>query len=135
MFVAEYRNGAPAIAKHFDNLLEELVARIFGLPFFVLRVMAVLADEHHAINGKFAAAQRQRLGDGRIDFHFRMASGSFAAQVIFAHLVNVQGNRIQRRAVMRAVPAVAVEKTVHNVLRVRHAEIDGADRDQPQGRL
>ena len=56
VLVVEDRHGAPAVAEYLDDLLEELVARIFGLAFFVARIIAVLADEHHAIHRQLAAA-------------------------------------------------------------------------------
>ena len=64
MLVAEHGHGASAVAKHLHDLFEELVARILRLPFFVARIIAVLAHHHHAIHRQLASAERQGLGDG-----------------------------------------------------------------------
>ena len=61
------RNGAAVLFEDLDALLEEFVARIEDLALLVARIVAVLADDQHGIDGQFVAAAAQRLGDGRID--------------------------------------------------------------------
>ena len=51
----------PLDAEHLHDLLEELVARIVRLPLLVARVLAVLADQHHAVDGQLAAAAASAL--------------------------------------------------------------------------
>ena len=58
VFVVEHRHGAAAVAKHVDDLLKELVSRIERLPLFVLRIVAVLADDHHAVDRQLLRRRR-----------------------------------------------------------------------------
>ena len=94
VLVVEHGHGAVARPEHLDDLLEELVARIARLALFVARVLAVLADQHHAVNGELAAAAGQGLRDGRIDFHGGESGRAVAAQVVAADLVYIEGNQI-----------------------------------------
>ena len=51
-----------------------------------------------------------------------MAGAALAAQVIRADLVHVQRNKIERRVMILAMPAVSVQETVDNMLGVRILE-------------
>ena len=122
MLVVEDRHGAAARPKDLHDLLEEFVARILRLALLVLRIVAVLADQHHAVHGQFAAAERQRFGDGRIDLHAGRRAARSRLRSSLSDLVDVERHQIHGRMMMRAVPAVAVEKAVDDVLGVRNAE-------------
>ena len=67
MLVVEDRHAAAVGLEHFDALLEELVARVLNLPLGVDRIVAMLADDHDAVDGQLIAAAAKRLGDRRID--------------------------------------------------------------------
>jgi hypothetical protein len=56
-----------------------------------------------------------------------MARGSFAAQIGLADLVNVERHEIHRGIMVSAVPAISIQKAIHNVLRVRIFVIDRSD--------
>ena len=71
-------------------MLEIFVARIERLSLLIDRIFAVLADEQHAIDRQIAAALSQGFGDRWIDFHLRMATRPFAAQVIGTDLFHVE---------------------------------------------
>ena len=45
------------------HLLEEFIAGIQLLLLLVVRIVAVLADQHHAIDREFSGSQRQRIRD------------------------------------------------------------------------
>ena len=85
----------------------------------------MLADQHHAVDRQFVAAQRQRFGDGGTELHGRMARRASRLRSFVAHLVDVERHQVHGRTVVRAVPAVAVEKAVDDVLRVRVLEVGG----------
>ncbi len=118
----------PLDAKHFDDLLKELVARILRLALFVARILAVLADNDDAIDRQLAAAERQRFGDRRIHLHRREALGALAAQVAIVDLIDVERHQVHRRMMMCAIPAVAFEEPVDDVLRVGILEVRRRDR-------
>ena len=46
----------PLSRNTFDDLLEELLARILRLALSLLRIIAVLADHHHSIHRQLASA-------------------------------------------------------------------------------
>ena len=123
------KSGTPRLlrSEDLDDLFEEVVARILDLSLFVPRIVAVLADEDDAVNGQFVAAEREGLGDGLAELHGRVAREALPAEVGLAHLVHVKRHKIHRGIMVRAVPAVAIEKTVDNVLRMRVLEVDGDD--------
>src|SRR5690349_5977297 len=127
MLVAKEGHRAIAGAIDVYNLTEEFVARIFCLAFFVFRVMAVLANQHDAIDGQFVTAKRKRLGNREAEPHGRMARAAFTAQIVLADLVDVERNEIERRMMILAMPAVSIEETVDNMLGVRILEIPGDD--------
>ena len=79
MLIVEHRHGAPAIPKHFENLLEELIARILRLAHFVTSVIAVFAHNDDAIDSQFVSAQCECFGDGGTHSHSRIAAAAFPA--------------------------------------------------------
>ena len=111
----------PLDSKDLDDLLEEFVARIVRLALFVPRVVAVLADNDDAIHREFAGAARQRFGDGGIDFiagkRWRDRRQVFA-EVPWS-LIDVERNQVHRWMMVHAVPAVAFQEAVDDVLAVR----------------
>lgn len=52
-----------------------------------------------------------------------MPRGTFLAQIAAAFLVDVQRNEIHRGMMVLAVPAIAVHKSIDDVLRVRVLEV------------
>src|SRR5262249_24985048 len=113
VLVVEDRHRFAAVAEDLDDLLEELVARIFGLAFFVARAIAVLANEHDAIDGQFAAAQGPGVGDGFTALDLAMAGEAFLAEVAFtALLVHPEGDEVHFGTMMYAVPAIPIEETI-----------------------
>ena len=56
-----------------------------------------------------------------------MARRALAAEVVGAHLIDIERHQVHGRIMVRAVPAVAIEKAVDDVLRVRVLEIGGDD--------
>src|SRR5579862_2046965 len=75
MLVVEDGNAAPAFAKDVDDLCEEFVSWVKGLLFFVSRIVAVFTDEQDAVDSQLSRAERQRLGDGRVNPHRRELFG------------------------------------------------------------
>jgi hypothetical protein len=130
MFVVEHRHGAPAVFVDLDNLLEELVARIQRLALFVARVLAVFADQDDAVDGELAAAERQRFGNGWIQLHRRIFGEPRLADIVAADLIDEDRHQIHGGTMMRAIPAVALEKAIDDVLGVGVFEVGGADRRQ-----
>ena len=61
--------AAAGLAEDIGDLEEHLEARIELLLFVVDGIVAVLANQQHAIDGELVAAQRERVGDGAEDRH------------------------------------------------------------------
>ncbi len=120
----------PSAPKHVDRLFEEFVAGIKGLPFFVSRVVAMLADDQHAIDGQLVAARAERLGDRGIDRQLLESRGPFAAQVPLGELIDIQRHQVHRRTVVPRFPAKPFEESVQNHFGVRKlAELGDQRRD------
>ena len=143
MLVVEDRHAAAARLEDLDDLLEELVARVERLALLVSRIVAVLADDDDAIDGQAPAAERQGLGDRRVELQvvpLRRARGPGRLRGI---------DRCRRDATSTsgampvAVPAVAQRQAIEKVLGVRVRADLGAEegdllppgrRDAPSGR-
>ena len=121
VLVVEHRHRAPAGAEHAHDLLEELVARIFVCPsrsWDNCRARRSAARRPRPA----CSAQRQRLGNGGIELHDGEARRAVAAEIALPDLIAVQGHQVHGRLVPRAVPAVAFQEAVHEVLRMRVLE-------------
>ncbi len=116
MLIAKNWHGPPALPEDIHDAHEELVARIFRLPHLILWIVAVLSNQHHAVNRELIAAKRESFGNCRIDLHRRMPGGAFPAEIVGADLVDVQRYQIHLRTVVRTVPAIPIEKPVNDVL-------------------
>src|SRR6185436_15689010 len=117
MFIIENRNGAATAFENFHDLFEELVPRIKRLALRVLGIVAVFADEQHAVDGEFGTAQRQRVRDRRKYFH-TMAARAVAAQVALGKLIHVESGQLEGWLMVPALPAIAFERAVEEMLRV-----------------
>src|SRR5262245_31781945 len=117
MLILEHRHGAPARLENLRGFAKEPVTRIKRLAFFVARISPVLANHDHAVHGELGTAERERLGDGRINAHAE-AFLALAAEVAGGELIDVERDQIDLRAVPAALPAVSFEKAIHEMLRV-----------------
>ena len=127
MLVVEDGDASPAVAEHVDDLAEELIAWVQALSLVVRLVFAVLADEHDAVHGEFVVALGERLPNRRVDRHRREAFRAVAAQVVVSHLVDVERHHLHLGAMVPAVPAVALEEAVYDVLGVGIFVVDRHD--------
>ena len=130
MLVVEHRHRAAAVLEDLHDLLEEFVPRIQRLPFLVAPVSSVLSDEHHAVDAERAPAEGQGLCNRRIQLHRWELAEASLAHIVVPDLVDVDRDEIHVGVMMRPVPAVPLEETVHNVLRMGILEIGRADRGQ-----
>src|SRR5258708_21406182 len=108
MFVAEDRHALAAGPKSIGNLEEQFIARVEMLALLVPRILTMLADQEHAIDGKPGATQRQAFPDGRIDRHMILA-GHIAAHVVVRYLSRVDRHDFRARARRLAVLAIAFQ--------------------------
>src|SRR4051812_49668005 len=100
------------------------------LSLFIAGISSVLADEHDAVHGKLSPAERESFSDGRINLHRRKARRTLAAEVVIPDLVHVKRDQVHGRMMMLAVPPVAFEKPVDDVLRVRELMVSRGDRGE-----
>ena len=126
VLVVEYGNRSPGLAKHRDELLHELEARVEDLAFLIARIVAVLADQEHAVDREFAGAVRQRLLDGARQAEAKIARQP-ARQVIVRDLIDIQRLDILPRNVKATVACVAVDEPAGNVVGVRQRPVDRRD--------
>ena len=127
VLVVEYGRALAGSAIDRGDLFEKLVARVEVLALFVVAVAAVLADEQDAVDGQIGSVQRQGVGDGGVDRHVGKAGRSILAQIAFGTLIHVQRDQIHGRVVVPAVPAVAFEEAVADVLGVGVLAVLGDD--------
>jgi len=83
----------------------------------------VLGDDHHTIDGEFAGAEGEGVFDGGAELHLGVAVGALLKEVALAVLIDVERDDVHRWMVIDAVPSIAVEKAVDNVLRVKISSI------------
>ena len=67
MFVGEDRHCLSGLSKHFYDRLHQFVPRIKMLAAIVVGVVAMLADQTHAIDREVVASERQRVFYRRIN--------------------------------------------------------------------
>ena len=123
MLVVEHRHTAAACPEDVHDLPEELVARIHGLPLLVPGVASVLTDQQNPVDRQTVSTQRQGFGDGGIELHRWILTGPVAAEVALPDLVHKERHHIHGGPVKSTVPAVAAQKTVHDVLAVGPAAV------------
>src|SRR6185369_6756699 len=97
---------------------KKLVARIEHLAFFVARISAMLANDDNAIDREPRAAERERLRNRRVNGNVETL-GPFAAEVLRGKLIHIERDELRSRMMPLAFPAVAFEKTIDEMLRVR----------------
>src|SRR5260370_38805800 len=105
MLVAEDRHAFAAGPESIGNLEEQFVTRIEMLALLVPRILAMLADQEHAIDGKPGASQRQAFPNGRIDRHMVLA-GHLTAHVVVRYLSRVHRHDFRARARRLAILAI-----------------------------
>jgi hypothetical protein len=120
VLVIEDGHAASARLENLHDLFEELVTWIQRLTFFVLRVLAMLADDHDAVDRQPAGAHRQRFRDAREERHVETLRGS-AGQVVLAlgKLIDVHRHEIDLGPAPAAVPSVAEREAIEEMLGVR----------------
>src|ERR1051326_3542721 len=109
MLVGIDRHRAPRFAKHFNNLLVKFETRIKLLLLVVEGVIAVFADEQHAVNSKFPGTQRERL---RNRFHHRdtIRGREPVSDISGMDLIHIKRDDVARRWKVALVNPVAFEK-------------------------
>jgi hypothetical protein len=89
VLVVEHRDRPAAPLDDRHDGVEEPLAGILALPFGVGRILAVLADREHGIDGQPVAAEAERLGDRRID-RDRVLFGYGAGHVVGVGLIEIE---------------------------------------------
>src|SRR5438309_2078155 len=108
MLVIEDRRGSPILLEHLDRLPEELVARIEFLPDFVVRIIAVLADDEHGVDRQTVAAAAQRLRDSGINLEAELLSPQ-TTQIVLRRLIDVSRNDFEWRMMPLAAHRITVQ--------------------------
>ena len=132
MLVVKNWHRPPAAFENVDRLLKELITRIERLPLFIARILAVLADQQHAIDGELVAATGQGRGDRGINLHSRMSCRSFATQIVRGPEIDIERHNIHRGSIMLALPAVPVEEAIDDPLRMGNVPVFRDDRGDPR---
>ena len=94
MLVIEHGHGPAGLTEGIGNFQEKLKARVELLPFFVEGIIAMLADQEHAIHGQLAGTQ----GEGVVNFgedRDAVFFGALPAEVVRG---NLRGARLSTRA-------------------------------------
>ena len=119
MLVVENRSRSTAAFIDVDDLLKEFVTRIKRLPFFIDRVVPVLANQQHAVDGKVVSTKRQCIGNGRRVLDRGVTTQPLAAQIVRSNLLDIQRDDVHRRTVVSTFPAVTFQEPIDDVLRMR----------------
>jgi hypothetical protein len=114
MLVVEDRHRAAVLPEHVHDLSEELVARVLLLADGVDRVVPVLPDDQHGVDGQPVAAAPQRPGDRRINPEAELL-GSPPAQVSVRRLIDVGRDHVEPGPVPIALPGVADKEPLGHV--------------------
>ena len=129
VLVIEHRHAPAGSFEHPHHFLEELVPGISGLTLLVLRVLTMLTNDHDAIHRQPTGPERQRLSDARINGD-AMTGRRPTGQVLFRKLIDVQRNQIHLRLPPTALPGIAQEKPINEVLGMGVlADLRGNQRD------
>ena len=94
------RYRAAILFEYLDTGLEHLVARVALLSFFVVRIIAMLANDQDTVHRQGIPAAPQRFGDGGVDLEAELA-GAVGTLVAFGPLVDVERHHLH----VRPVPA------------------------------
>ena len=118
MLVVEDRHRAAAAFKNFHGALKEVMTRVECLALFRAWIKTMFGDDDHAIDRKLGAAERECFFDRGINFD-SMPTGAIAAEIAVWKLIDVERGKFHGWTMMPALPAVAFEETVDEMLRVR----------------
>ena len=126
MLVAEDRDALAGRPKDIGNLEEQLIAGIKMLALLVPGIVAMLADQQYAIDGKPLAAKRQGFPDRGIDRDMVLL-GHLAAHVVFRHLRRIHRHDFRARPRRLAVLAKAFQIFADNHIGMRVVPVFGHD--------
>src|SRR6476659_8777304 len=118
MFVRKDGNSSGSAPEHFDDRLHQLVAGIEVLTPFVIRIIAMLADEADCIHGQVFASKRHRIFDGGVNFEpvlLRKAT----AEIVRRSLSRIHRYQPGTRRGEDAVWRIALKQSSHNYGRMR----------------
>src|SRR5262245_50608397 len=118
MFVVEHRYAAPTRLEYLHHLLEELVAWIQRLTFFITRIFTVLGDDNDSIHCELRAAERKGLLYCRMNRH-TMSLGRGTRQIVLGELIDIERNEVDVWPTPCAAPGVTEQKPIDKMLRVR----------------
>ena len=134
MLVIEDWNGSAVFLKNLRDLLKELVTGIEFLTEFVGGIVAVLADNKDRVHRESFAATAKGFRDGWIDLEAKFL-GTFAAQVVFRGLIDINRDHVQRWSVPFTPDRIADEETLAHVPGMRAGSPLGRDHGHPLSAL
>ena len=126
MLVGKDRHRTTGSGKDAADLLEKIAPRIEVLFLFVPGIVAVLADNQHAINSQLTPPQTQCRGDAKVDLHTVFARQLFA-HIALAPLIHVHRDDIYIRGQQLAVGGKALEEFADNHIGMRKGIIGGGN--------
>ena len=95
MLVVKHRHALSCGAEGVCDLKEQFVTRIKMLAFLVVGIVAMLADDQHAVDVQLVGAAAQRLGDGGINLELLKPRGPLA-------LLEERGDRVRNATFLHA---------------------------------
>ena len=109
MFVRKHRRHLSASAEDRDSFFKEPPARVHRLAGGGSCIVAMLADQQHALNGQPIATQSQRFVDGLAQAH-AVSIGQLPPDVLARHLVDIKADELEIRSRRFAVKVVTLEQ-------------------------
>src|SRR5436190_3435927 len=126
MLVIENGHAMSAAFEDLDHLFEEFVARVKYLSLFILRVVAVLADNHHAVDRETACAERDGIRDAGEDGDV-VTFGATAGEIAVWKLIDVERHEIGRGRPPFSTPGVSQRQAIDEMHRVHVLRHDSPD--------
>ena len=126
VLVAKNGDGPSGAPKKVGNLTEETAFGIHDLPRVGSRVVSVLGHQENAVHRKGLVI----IGEGRLhtlrDRHSVLV-GEASAQIVFSHLIDVEGTQCHRCRLAVSIKSVGLEKPGEDDIGVRVVVVDRRD--------
>src|ERR1700687_3802266 len=118
MFVGIVGHCLSCLTKNLKHFLTKLIPRIWNQSLFIPRVVALLSDVDHAVNGKLIRPKGQGLCNTVTDF-YSVALRTLRNKVSLASLLHINRYNVERSLAKLTAIAIPLKDTVDDVLCVQ----------------
>src|SRR6187549_1967718 len=115
MLIVEDWDASATGFEDLHDFLEELVTRIKRLSFLIVGIVAVLADDHHAVHSEFACTEREGVRNRGKDGYV-IALRTTTREVAVRELIDVERYEVHAWLLPFSAPSIAESVAVDEVL-------------------